>query len=324
MSSSKKRWIIGIDVGGTKISVSLGLRSGKIKKRRAFSSRKGLNPQQSFLDIKKAVQELLASQKITAKDLLGIGIGVPGPVHPVKRQIERSPNLPKWKGFPLKEKLRQAFSISVFLENDADAAALGEKYFGDGRGISDFVYITVSTGVGSGIVINNCLVRGSGGVAGELGHLTIVPNGLRCLCGKNGCLEAYASGTGIAGLARRLLKQTKTPSSLRKLSTQNITGSLISKAAREKDKIAIQARETAADYLGIGIANVINLLNPKRIILGGGVMETVHNFWSPMMKAVKREAWPLAFSSCEIKRSSLLGRTGDLGAIAVVLENNKK
>lgn len=321
MVSSKKRWLIGVDIGGTKIAVSLGTLQGKIVNRKVFSSREGKSPKKSAEEIKAAVRELLKERGLRPADLLGIGVGIPGPVHPMRQAIERSPHLPAWRGFPLKVLLTRAFHVPVTLDNDANAAALGEQYFGGGRGVLDFLYITVSTGIGSGIAANGRLVRGAGGAAGEIGHMTIVPNGLRCSCGKKGCLEAYASGTAIAQYVKRALVSGKRSGYFRKLRLSEISGKMVSDAALLHDRVAIDARRKAADYLGIGLANVINLLNPKRIILGGGVMESVHHFWQPMMKAVRREAWPVPFSDCRIVRSLLAGRSGDLGAMALVINS---
>lgn len=321
MGSFKKRWLIGIDIGGTKIAVSLGTSQGRIVERRVFSSRRGKDPRTSVEEIKTAIRALLKVRRLRPSHVLGIGVGVPGPVHPLRQAVERSPHLPGWRGFPLRTRLSRVFRVPVTIDNDANAAALGEQYFGGGRGISDFLYITVSTGIGSGIVTNGRLVRGEGGSAGEFGHTTIVPGGLLCSCKKKGCLEAYASGTAIAQFVKRALVNGKRSGYFKKLRLNEITGKMVSDAALLNDRIAIEARRKAADYLGIGLANVINLLNPKRIILGGGVMEAVHHFWEPMMKAVRREAWPIAFRDCRIVRSSLGGRSGELGAMSLVLDS---
>lgn len=314
------KYVIGIDIGGTKISLVLANRSGKILHRVKFKTKKGPGTRKSIQDIVHFVAGLLLYRKIKRGQLLGIGIGVPGPVNPAKQKIERSPNLPGWDKVPLKKILEKQFKCRVFIENDANAAALGEKHFGAGKGISNFIYVTVSTGVGGGIVTNGKLVAGEAGSAGEIGHMTIVTNGELCGCGKRGCLEAYASGTAIAKYAAKQLK-TSRQSMIPKFCEEKgiITGQAVSLAALHGDKLAIQIRRRAADYLGVGLANVMNLLNPKRIILGGGVLESTAHFWQPMMAAVKREAWKIPFKSCKIVKTKLR-RVGDLGAVAVALE----
>ena len=316
-----KHFIVGIDIGGTKIRVSLGTRKGKILAKRVFSSGNGKRVNESIRQIHSTVFELVSERGLTTRQLLGIGVAVPGAIDSRREKIEKSPNLPSWQGFPLKKVLTRKFRVPVVIENDANASALGERHFGSGRGIDDFLYLTISTGIGSGIVANGSLVRGARGTAGEIGHMTLVKGGLPCNCGKQGCLEAYASGTAIAQHVRRAIRRGTRSSFFKKVKISEVTGQLVSQAADQGDRIAIQARELAADYLGIGLANVINLLNPMRIILGGGVMEDVRYLWVPMMKAVRREAWPTALRACKIVRSRLGKNVGDLGAMALVLED---
>ena len=320
-----KRWIVGLDIGGTKIAVSLGTKNGKILGKEIFSSGNGRKVHESVNQIQAAISELLSRHKLTTRKLMGIGIAVPGAIDSRRQTIQKSPNLPSWEGFPIKSVLARRFGVPVSIENDANAAALGERYFGSGRGIDHFLYLTISTGIGSGIIANGSLVRGAGGTAGEVGHMTVERNGLPCHCGKRGCLEAYSSGTAIADHVKRAIRRGAKTRYFRQFKLSDITGQLVSEAAsRARDPLAIQARQIAADYLGMGLANLINLLNPKRIILGGGVMEHVLYFWVPMMKAVRREAWPMAFRSCEILRSRLGKNVGDLGAMALVLERKNK
>ncbi|MBI4358141.1 MAG: ROK family protein [Candidatus Omnitrophica bacterium] len=318
-----KQWIAGIDIGGTKIRVSLGTRKGRIIAKKVFPSQNNISVKTSLSRIDQAITELLTERRLNVRQLMGIGVAVPGAVDPGRQRIEKSPNLPSWEKFPLRKELMRRFRVPVAIENDANAAALGERYFGSGRGIDDFLYMTISTGIGSGIIANGLLIRGVGGTAGEIGHMTLVRNGLRCNCGKKGCLEAYSSGTAIARHVKRAMQQGAKSSFFKRIPFSKITGQLVSDAARAGDSLAIQARRLAADYLGMGLANVINLLNPKRIILGGGVMENIRHFWAPMMKSVRRETWPMAFKTCEIMRSRLGQNVGDLGAMALVLESQK-
>lgn len=316
------KYIIGIDIGGTKISIVLA-RAGRILHRVKIKTKKGAATQKSIQDILHFVSGLLIYRKIKRGQLGGIGIGVPGPVNPRHEKIEKSPNLPGWDKVPLKRILQKQFKCPVFIENDANAAALGEKHFGAGRGVENFVYITVSTGVGSGIVVNGRLARGARGAAGEIGHAVVEKNGDLCGCGKRGCLEAYASGTAIARYVSAHLKKNR-KSIIPKFCEERgkITGQAVSLAADHGDKFAIQVRRRAADYLGVGLANLMNTLNPERIILGGGVLESTTHFWQPMLASVKREAWKIPLQSCKIIKTKLR-RVGDLGAVAVALERLK-
>ncbi len=320
----KKQWIVGIDIGGTKIAVSLGTRRGKVLGKTVFASGKSKKAPELFNRIQFSISELLSEYGLKKQHLLGIGVAVPGAIEPRRQMVLKSPNSPCWEHFQIRPALVRKFRVPVVVENDANAAALGESYFGLGRNIDHFLYVTVSTGIGSGIVSNGRLVRGASGTAGEIGHTTIVKGGLPCHCGKRGCLEAYASGTAIGEYVRQAIKKGARSAYFKKIKLKDITGQLVSQAARAGDHLAIQARAVAADFLGIGLANVINLLNPKRIILGGGVMEHVDHFWSPMMRAVRREAWPVAFQSCKFVCSKLGKNVGDLGAMALVLEAQNK
>ncbi|MBI1977132.1 MAG: ROK family protein [Candidatus Omnitrophica bacterium] len=320
-----KPWIIGVDIGGTKVAVSLGTQRGKILGKMVFSSGKTKKAKVLLRQIESSISELLKKHHLSERQLLGIGVAVPGAIDPRREVVLKSPNSRYWEHFPVKTILVRRFHVPTFIENDANAAALGEQYFGAGRNLSDFLYITVSTGIGSGIVANGTLIRGTKGTAGEIGHMTLVPNGLLCGCGKRGCLEAYSSGTAIADYVKRELKNGARSRFFKKVKLSEITGQLVSETARNiHDPLAIQAKHQAADFLGMGLANVINLLNPERIFLGGGVMEHIDHFWSPMMEAVKREAWPMALKACKIVRSKLGGRIGDFGAMAVVLEHRQQ
>ncbi len=315
-----KKWIAGVDIGGTKIAVSIGTRTGTIVGRTVFSSEEGKKVKQSVEKIRTSFNALLSEHKIKRQDILGVGVGVPGAIDPKTQVIQKSPNLPSWEGISLRKILNQKLNLPICVENDANAAALGEFFFGSGRRIHNFIYITVSTGIGSGIVANGYLLRGEKGTAGEVGHMTMVRDGRKCPCGKKGCLEAYSSGTAVAVYVKQALKRGARSRFFKNADPNQITGQRVAEAAKKGDSLAIEARTQAAEYLGIALANLINLLNPKRIILGGGVMEQTHHFWSPMMAAVKREAWPMALKPCEIICSKLGKYVGDLGAMALVLE----
>ncbi|OGW79415.1 MAG: hypothetical protein A3G33_03500 [Omnitrophica bacterium RIFCSPLOWO2_12_FULL_44_17] len=312
MAHIKKKYLIGIDIGGTKTSVTLGTTKGKILDHNRFSSRSGQKPVQSISEICDAIHSLVSKYHLSKNKILGVGVAVPGHIDVQNGIVLKSPNLPGWRGLALKSILRKKLKLPVFVDNDANVTALGESYFGEGRKFSDFLYVTVSTGIGSGIFANGRLVRGTSGVAGELGHMTVVPNGIKCNCGKRGCLEAYASGTAIENYVKKNLNH-KT----------SVNGSAIAQAAKKGDRLSIRARLIAADYLGIGLANVINLLNPEAIILGGGVMSEVHYFWDPMIAAIKRETWPAVYKTCKIIRSKLKDKVADFGVLALVLESRK-
>jgi glucokinase len=320
-----KKWLIGIDIGGTYIRICLGKLIQKKHgvrhvDRKILSSRKGQEPRRSINEIKVSVNQLLKAHQLHTKMLCGIGIAVAGAIDSEKGIILKSPNLKKWEGFGFQKSLSRFFQVPVYVENDANASALGEKHFGLGRKKKNFLYVTVSTGIGAGLVINGALVRGKAGTAGEMGHMTVQPNGYSCKCGKNGCLEAYASGTAIGNLVKRVLRKEGRSRFWKKFQRAEVTGKMVTQASLKGDRIAIKARKEAAEYLGIGLSSVINLLNPERIILGGGVLEVPQHFWGPMINRIRKESWPTAFKSCQILRSKLGKHVGDWGSFAIILE----
>lgn len=321
------KYAIGIDIGGTKISLALGTDKGKILARREIPTLTGSRANACVRELAANLRALIVHSCIPPKKILGIGVGCPGAVNSKKGTLPRSPNLPGWAGLPLKQILQKATGIPVHLANDANAAALGESFFGAGKNSKNFIYITVSTGIGGGIVVNGELYEGSGFAAGEIGHMSIVPDGRKCNCGQKGCLEAYASGTAIARFVREKLAGEKITgkSPYFPLYKRGSKGDLsfgareVGAAAAKGDKLAVESYRKAGYYLGIGIANLLNILNPETVVIGGGVLKSAHKiFWATMMKSAKQHAWPEAFRTVRIVRSKLKGCVGDLGALALV------
>ncbi|HNV86739.1 MAG TPA: ROK family protein, partial [Candidatus Omnitrophota bacterium] len=197
--------------------------------------------------------------------------------------------------------------------------------FGAGRQVRDLIYMTVSTGVGGGIVLGGKIHRGASFCGGEIGHATIVPGGNHCQCGKKGCLEAYASGTAIAADARKYLRGKRPSRILRSVveSRGRVTGEVVFEAARLGDMKAKEILSDAGRFLGIGISSLINVVNPEMIVLGGSVMKARAYFWQSMMRAIRENSWPMALAACEIRLTALGSYVGSLGAAALVLENRK-
>lgn len=345
------KYAMGVDIGGTKISITLGNEQGKILTRHILPTRTGKSARQGINELFHGIEEILRSFACPSKSrglspaegearsprsaggagrrrqddtrkVVGIGVGIPGPVDSKKGIIPVSPHLDGWNGMPLQRWMEKRFEVPVVLANDANAAALGEKCFGQGRGLRDFIYMTVSTGIGGGIVANGQLVEGASYVAGEVGHMTIVPEGDACKCGKLGCLEAYASGTAMAHFAQELFRKGKKSKTIERLAEGGpITAKVLGQAVKKRDPVALEVYERAGYYLGIGIANLLNILNPQKVILGGGVMKSAPSvFWRAMKDSCKNEAWPEAMKAVQIVRSKLRGFVGDLGALALVFE----
>lgn len=307
---------IGIDIGGTKISVVLGDDKGRILSQKILPT---LTGSKTGHGVRTLVQTVLEIKKKAKGNVCGIGVGIPGPVDSRRGTVPKSPNLPGWEKMPLARILKSKTKLSVLMGNDANAAALGEKKFGQGKGKKDFIYMTVSTGIGSGIVIDGKLLEGASFVAGEVGHMTIVPDGAACKCGKKGCLEAYASGTALARMAAEIFNLPINSGEKRKVfGNEPVSARLLGPAARKGNRLALKIYSAAGFYLGVGLANLLNTLNPSVIILGGGVWKSApKEFWNAMMKSCRENAWPQAFKAVKIVRSNLKGHSGDLGALAL-------
>ena len=313
---------IGIDIGGTKISLVLGTAQGKILAHSVIPTQTGQATQKCLNQLFEEIKKLITFSKQKKCAVRGIGVGIPGAVNTALGTVPRSPNLKGWKDYPLAANLKKKFKLPVALGNDANVAALAEKHFGQAKKCRDFIYMTVSTGVGGGLVSNDKLIEGASYVGGEIGHMVIVSKGHKCNCGNHGCLEAYGSGTAIAKYAKKELAKGR-KSSLSKL--KKVTAKEVGRAARKGDKLALEAFNYAGYYLGIGLANLLNILNPEMISLGGGVWKTAPaSFIKTIKKSCKENAWPEAYEKVKIVKSEIKGSIGDLGALALVFENRHR
>lgn len=318
-------WLLALDFGGTKHSAALiAVEDLQIRRepgelawrghRRLFSP-PGANARSDIQAMFTMANELLNGATPVA-----IGVSFGGLVDEQSGTVRLSHHVPGWESTPLKELLEAEFRAPTRVDNDANVAALGEHRFGAGRGQDSLLYITVSTGVGGGWILNNLPWRGSDGMAGEIGHMVVDPQGPRCLCGKLGCLERLASGPYIAQNARELLQtQPVSGAILRHLINDDpnaLNGQIISQAAALGDPLAWQALEKAAWALGVAIGNAANLVNPRRFVLGGGVTKSGKAFWDTLQHTAHQTALP------EIHFDVLPAALGDdaplWGAIALV------
>lgn len=318
------KYALGVDIGGTKTSITLGNSLGKILAKKILST---LTGRRTLEGIKQMIDGLLCLKADFPVDrkIQGVGVGVPGPMNPKTGRVERSPHLGGWEGFPLRSFLEKRLKLPVLITNDANAAALGEKVFGEGRNAKNFVYLTISTGIGGGIVLDGKLLAGSSFGAGEIGHTIVVPGGVRCGCGHRGCLEAYASGTAIAAFVRAEVQSGRKTKVIRLAGpSRRITAEGVAEAAAQGDRLALRAFHRAGYFLGVGLANLINLLNPEKLILGGSVMKSSRFLWPSMMSSVRENAWPSLYRTCRIVKTSLGDEVGDLGALALVFSRPLK
>lgn len=255
-------------------------------------------------------------------EVCGIGIAVPGPVNTAAGIIEKAPNIPELSGLPVANIMQDTFNVPAYLGNDANLAALGEWKFGAGYGHHCLVYLTISTGIGSGVIINDQLFTGSTGFASELGHTIIDPDGPICSCGVRGHLEALASGTAISKwVANQILSGTETNIVFDPTSDEPIPGSVIADAAREGDILALKVFERAGHYLGQAIADFLHIFNPTIIVLGGGVSQSYSLFSEALFESMKSHVMaPEFLDNLTIELAQLGDDVGLLGALAYARE----
>jgi len=310
-------FLLGLDFGGTKIAAGVAECSTRklVAYTRKLTPRPG-NPQHVLPFVKRIVNELLNQ---TRGSVCATGTSFGGPIDEEANKIQFCPHLAGWENFPLKEWMEQTFSVPGIIENDANAGAVGESRFGAGQGCQSLLYITVSTGIGSGLIMGEKLYKGHDGLAGEIGHMVLRPDGPRCGCGQQGCLEALASGPAIARRAREALDEPgRGGSLLRSLCSDdldNLSAKTVSQAAKMGGRLSINVLEEAGQNLGWAIANAVNLLNPELVVLGGSVMKSGSIF----VDTVRTSAEAYLFSGITLK--IVKAELGDLaplwGAIAL-------
>jgi glucokinase len=310
--------ILGIDIGGTKSIVGVAEPSGKLLAHKRIETPNALGPDANLRAIISAARQIVGRP---ASPLSGIGIACGGPLDRKSGTLGRVVNMPDWDGICITEVFSNEFGAPAYLDNDATAAALGEALFGAGRGIDHFVYFTISTGIGGGIIIGGRPYRGCGENAGEFGHTKIVPDGPPCNCGDRGCLESLASGTAIARIAREGL-QSGAQSMIREWisSPQDVTAELVARAAAGGDPFACEIWSRAMYHLGLGIANVVNVLNPRLVILGGGATKAGDLLLAPVRKVVRERAMKTLACDVEVVPAANSDLVGLMGAFAVAIE----
>ncbi|MFM2385834.1 MAG: hypothetical protein RL660_591 [Bacteroidota bacterium] len=265
MSSEGKNQSIGIDIGGTNISIGAVDKFGGILQQWGFKTKECPTVEVFQQKLEEAIGDYVRTNK---NEILGIGVGAPNGNY-FTGTIDFAPNLP-WRGqIPLVDLLTKQFDRRVVLTNDANAAAIGEMIYGAAKGMKDFMMLTLGTGVGSGFVANGELIYGHDGFAGELGHTTIVRNGRQCNCGKKGCLETYTSATGIVRTVHEFLARDEKPSLLREV--ENVTSKDIYDAACKGDELALEIFEYTGMLLGQSLADAVAITSPKAIVLFGGL-----------------------------------------------------
>lgn len=286
------RFILTLDFGGTKHAAAI-LKPGE---RKWQNSKRILSPPQAGASVDWEIVKAMGHKLLQGEKPVAIGVSFGGPVDAKTGVVRLSHHVYGWEDKPLKQMLETEFRAPASVDNDANVAALGEYRFGAGQGYDHLFYITVSTGVGGGWILNGRPWRGVDGMAGEIGHIVVDPQGPKCLCGKRGCVERFASGPYIARQAKELLQRQphrgKLLQNLAENNLKDITAQLVSQAAADGDDLAGEVLEKAAWALGVGIGNVANLMNPDRVVLGGGVTKAGEMFWQVIRRVARETALP--------------------------------
>jgi len=313
--------IIGVDMGGTHIRTGLFTSKG-ILQNKSIKIHYGNLPPQKMIDlVVLEVNNILEKESLDLFNISGMGVGFPGHVDFERGIALTTSNLPQWDDIPLRDILEDRLKIPVYLDNDANLAASAEHLFESGKGIKNMIYVTVSSGIGAGVIINGKIYRGNRGTAGEIGHTTLDINGPVCTCGKRGCLMAMASGIGIANIAKGVVGEGK--KTLIKDLVQNdmnkITAKVIAEAAFRGDEFAESLIEQAARYLGMGLANLVEIFDPEMIIVGGGLSKIREKFLE-LVKEVAIQRVPKQLrDSVNIVSSRLGSDAGIIGAASLVI-----
>ncbi|HBF88145.1 MAG TPA: glucokinase [Bacteroidales bacterium] len=311
----KQQMVIGIDIGGTNTVVGLVNKDGECTENISFSTKQGNSFEDYFTIFVKNISDLITKNKDV--EIIGFGIGAPNANY-YTGIVENAPNL-NWHGtIKLKQIVEQAFKVPTYITNDANAAAIGEMLFGGAKNMKEFVVITLGTGLGSGFVTNGNVLYGYSGFAGELGHTTVVKDGRQCGCGRKGCLETYVSATGITRTMIELLENKTVESELRNYNINEITSKHIFDAAKNGDKLAIEAFEFTGEMLGLSLANMVAITSPEAIFLFGGLAQSGDFIFKPTIKSFNENLLTCFTGTVKILESGLKGNmTAVLGSAAL-------
>lgn len=314
--------VVGVDIGGTNIvAAMIDSRDAEVVSRRTIPTEAQRGPLDGFDRLGNLIESIIQEAGLTIGQMRGIGVGCTGPVDSIKGRVNNPYTLPTWDDAPLVEHLTERFKLPVVLLNDAHAAALGEHWAGSGRGTQHMIYITVGTGIGSGIILNGRLHRGVGLMAGEIGHQVIDINGPDCYCGARGCLEMLAAGPAIVRIAAERAAPDGALLRLVDHDRSRITAQAVYEAAVEGDSTALGILQQTGFYLGVGVANLLNTLAPEVVILGGGVMLGWSLIAPTMLETIRQRDSMVPFSQTRIVPASLKLNAGVIGAARGLLDS---
>ncbi|MFC1708698.1 ROK family protein [Candidatus Omnitrophota bacterium] len=304
------RYFLSVDLGGTNTRIALIDMRLRIKFRESFST-KSFSSKRSRLisELIKRILTLLRENRIKKSQIMGLGIGVPGPVDFLKGVVHYLPNIPHWQNTPIKDILRKRLGIKVFVDNDVNLMALAEAKLGVARNKKEVVCLTLGTGVGGGLILKGKLFRGANSGAGEIGHIPIDMKGPRCNCGGRGCLERYVGNRIILAQAKKRLRK------------KDITLEELSRLSKKGDKAALNIYSNFAQRIGVALTGVVNLLNPEVIVIGGGLSFAGSFIFRKIKETINERAMPIHSRSVQVKKASLGKDAGLIGAALLVKES---
>ncbi len=320
-----KKYVIGVDVGGTKIATGIITRTGKLKRKVVVPTLAEGGLDASLGQTYKSIKDVLEASKIERKDIEGIGVCAPGPLDPRKGIVHNPPNLPGWKEVPLASLIRERFKKKTKLENDANAAGMAEVIWGAAKGYKNVFYVTVSTGIGTAVIIDGKIYHGKNGMAGEGGHVTIKYDAkdAKCNCGNIGCIEALASGPNTV---KRLLKKIRENPGIKTSIIDMVDGELdritmvtLGEAATEGDKLALETIAEQGRLLGIWLGSMISVLDPEIIVIGGGVSMLGDLLFGQIRKSIVSHTINIYAGKTPVVQAKLKRDVGIFGAASVLM-----
>jgi len=318
------KYVISIDMGGTNIRAGVVDEFGGIKHKQSILTEADLGKESVVERLIELIQSIYTNG-VPEDEIIGLSLAVPGPYDVKSGIFYNPPNLLGWDKFYFRDVLEKYLSIPLYIINDANAAALGEYIYGDGKGFKHLVYLTLGTGIGSGVIINGKLLMGSRGFAPEFGHMTIDKNGPVCNCGNIGCLEALASGTAISKLTREKLKNGA-KSNLNKLDSgefNEINAKMVATAAKNGDSLALSIMKEAGSNLGVGLVNIIHSFDPEIIVLGGGLTESLNIMMPSIEFEISKRVMTNQKDKVKLIVSQMEENVALLGAASIFFEPRK-
>lgn len=316
--------LIGIDVGGTKTSICLGTESGELIGSERFPSTEAATQEAYFAQLKAGIFNVLRNGGVSPEQVDAVGISAPGPLDAKRGILIAPPNNPGWQDVPFVAQVKKWLAAPVWMNHDGKASVLAEWHFGRFKGTRNLIYLTFSTGMGAGIILNGQLVQGETDSAGEVGHHTLDPQGPLCGCGMRGCWEAYVGGRNVALRLQNRIRAENIKTVLTDLvagDIEKISMVEFEKAARQGDAFAVAEWDQFTDRLAQGIGNLIMIFNPDAIVLGTIAIHAGDFVMEPIRQKIARYTWNLPRQHCQVAPSILGRRIGDLGALAVAITN---